>query len=404
MSKVLIAIDIENCFVQGGTLGAPFANDIKNNTGSRMTGKKFTELIDRLIKTGGFSDVYFTKDVHSVNHASFQSEYTLDPTTMKATSKDGKTYKYIEPFGKGGGIVVLGIYNDTDSRRTWKKKGELTSQFLWPDHCIKPQAGNNTSKTVNRKANRNDFAPLTQAEKNALLKPISNTTSVPYGHNLAHALAGYEDANRPSGVPESTHIHIVEKGFEKRIDSYSAIADAEGNYTPRITNSTEDGQVGETLLDSLSKKDPKDVYICGIARDFCVYYTALDLLNFWQPLNPENYTVHFLYDLTKEIFPKSIGEFEEGIKGDIQTLQSQQRTVNFKLEKGFTLDTLEPVLTVLSLKPGQVAKNITENAVDPTDFLGMREGMRRGIGGRRSKRHTKKHRSQKRRKTSSKRR
>lgn len=401
MSKVLIAIDIENCFLQGGTLGAPFSESNVNTNGSRMTGKKFTELIHELIKTGGFSDVYFTKDVHSVNHASFKSEYTLDSTTMKATiqTEEGpKTYDYIE-LPNSAGFIVLGIYNDKDSPRTWKKKGELTSQYLWPDHCIKPQAGNNTSKTVNRRANRNDFTPLTPAETNALLKPISNTSSVPYGHNLAHALAGYEDAKRPSGVPESTHIHIVEKGFEKRIDSYSAIADAEGNYTPRITNSTEDGQVGEKLLDSLSKKDPKDVYICGIARDFCVYYTALDLLNFWQPLNPEKYTVHFLYDLTKEIFPKPIDGFINGIKGDIETLQSQQRIVNFELERGFTLDTLKSVFSVMSLKDGEVAENINTNVVDPSGFLGMRKG-----GRRKSKRHTKKHRSQKRRKTSSKRR
>ena len=390
---ILIVIDVQRCFIQGGTLGGLFPEANMNNTGKRMNGKKFTELINKLIKTNKFSDVVFTKDVHSLNHKSFKSEYTFDPATKKATHTTTRIpYDYIEPFGPGGGYVILGVYTPSENR-TWKDAGSLSSQFLWPDHCIKSTPANNSSKKINKAMNgKNDGPALTAEESASLLVPISNNANGrPKGHTLAYDLSVYEDANRPADV--TSNIHIVEKGFEQRIDSYSAIADAEGNFTPTIKYSTTPAAVGTKLIDALKAKNPANIYICGIARDFCVYWSALDILNFFIPRNLESHTVHFLYDLTKAIFPKPLEAFNTEISNDITTLQTKQSTINFKLHKGFTIDSFVPVLEINSNQSLFIRENNTVNALPINSvkrFVAKKGGRRHTKKQRRSHKHGRK--------------
>lgn len=59
---------------------------------------------------------------------------------------------------------------------------------------------------------------------------------------------------------------IVEKGQDKRVEMYSAFADPFTN--PCVAQSD--------LADTLRKAQVTDVFIAGLAADYCVKYTALD--------------------------------------------------------------------------------------------------------------------------------
>ncbi len=58
---------------------------------------------------------------------------------------------------------------------------------------------------------------------------------------------------------------IIRKGYHEAIDSYSAFFD--------------NGKRAHTGLDGFLKSfDVQSVYVCGLAADYCVYYTAMDAL------------------------------------------------------------------------------------------------------------------------------
>jgi nicotinamidase/pyrazinamidase len=88
------------------------------------------------------------------------------------------------------------------------------TQILWPDHCI-------------------------QGSKGALFHPQLDTHKVK---------------------------HIVHKGIDKNIDSYSAFFD---NAHLRDTE----------LNDYLRGEQVDDIFILGLATDYCVKYTALDAVH-----------------------------------------------------------------------------------------------------------------------------
>ena len=75
---------------------------------------------------------------------------------------------------------------------------------------------------------------------------------------------------------------IIKKGENKLIDSYSAFYD--------------NLKLNKTGLDDLLKsKNINDVYICGLAFDYCVKFTALDAVDL-------GYNVYLFKDLTRSVF------------------------------------------------------------------------------------------------------
>ncbi|WP_010253076.1 bifunctional nicotinamidase/pyrazinamidase [Myroides injenensis] len=74
---------------------------------------------------------------------------------------------------------------------------------------------------------------------------------------------------------------IFRKGMDKEVDSYSGLFD--------------NGKRNSTgLLGYLKEKDITEVYVCGLAAEFCVYYTAKDLAD-------AGITTYFLNFATKPI-------------------------------------------------------------------------------------------------------
>jgi len=155
----LIIVDVQNCFVAGGSLPVTHGEDV-------------VPLINRLATV--FSTVVATQDWHTVGHVSF------------AASHAGmKPFDSIElSYGR---------------------------QVLWPDHCI----------------------------------------------------MGTEDAQLVPGLDAARVQLVIRKGFHQELDSYSAFREA-------------DHRTSTGLAGYLRERQVRRVFVCGLATDFCVAWTALD--------------------------------------------------------------------------------------------------------------------------------
>lgn len=155
----LIVIDVQNCFVEGGTL------PVKG-------GAEVVPVINRLAPA--FDNIVVTQDWHTAGHASFASSHAGRKPFETATLSYGR-------------------------------------QVLWPDHCVQ----------------------------------------------------GTEDAALRGDLRLPTAQLILRKGFHKDVDSYSAFEEADRKTTTG-------------LAAYLRARGIDTVYLCGLATDFCVAWTALD--------------------------------------------------------------------------------------------------------------------------------
>ena len=162
-SDALLVIDVQNCFVPGGSLAVKGGDEI-------------VPLINRLAKS--FHNVVLTQDWHTADHVSFASQH------------QGK--KPFETIQLGYGV-----------------------QVLWPDHCVQ----------------------------------------------------GTEGAAIVSGIDISHAQLMIRKGFHRDVDSYSAFLEAD--------RKTQTGLAGY-----LKGRGIKRVFVCGLATDYCVAWSALDARKF----------------------------------------------------------------------------------------------------------------------------
>jgi len=190
--RALLMIDVQNCFVEGGTLAVsgglgivPTINRIRN---------RYEQHFDLVVRT---------QDWHCPNHASFASAHVGYPVFSSRdlvynTNGDLCTTSNLAPKANYG-VDCTGAQTVT------------LSQTLWPDHCVQ------------------------------------NTTDADFVGNL---------------VKKSTDV-VVQKGYKCDLDSYSAFFD--------------NGHFHETVLNNiLIAHDIDEVYLVGIALDYCVYFSASD--------------------------------------------------------------------------------------------------------------------------------
>lgn len=81
-----------------------------------------------------------------------------------------------------------------------------------------------------------------------------------------HCVQGTKGAELLPELNAAAIDHIVEKGQDKRMEMYSAFADPFGN--PSLS--------GSKLAQILRDAGVTDVYVAGLAADYCVKCTALD--------------------------------------------------------------------------------------------------------------------------------
>ena len=159
VKSALIVVDVQNCFVDGGTLPVKGGADV-------------VPVINKL--SAAFENVVVTQDWHTPGHVSF------------ASAHQGK-----KPFET--------------------TKLAYGTQVLWPDHCVQ----------------------------------------------------GSDDAALLKGLTLPKAQLIIRKGYHQGTDSYSAFMEA-------------DGKTSTGLAAYLRAHNVDSVYVCGLATDFCVAWTALD--------------------------------------------------------------------------------------------------------------------------------
>ncbi len=114
-----------------------------------------------------------------------------------------------------------------------------------------------------------------------------------YGHEQTlwpdHCVQGTAGSELHPAIPWNRVSAIIRKGTDARTDSYSGFRN---NWDP-------DGKRPQTGLEGyLKAREITDVVLCGLARDFCVKWSAEDAA-------AAGFGTLFLWDLTRPVDPDS---------------------------------------------------------------------------------------------------
>jgi nicotinamidase/pyrazinamidase len=123
------------------------------------------------------------------------------------------------------------------------------------------------------------------------------TLALPHGAQELwpdHCVAGTRGAALHPGLPDAALTLLLRKGTRREVDSYSAFRE---NVGP-------DGGRPTTGLGAwLRARGVSRVFVCGLARDFCVRATAVDAA-------AEGFEVVVLDDLTRAVFAERRAEVD----------------------------------------------------------------------------------------------
>jgi len=113
---------------------------------------------------------------------------------------------------------------------------------------------------------------------------VYSNMEMDYGSQILwpnHCIQGSEGANFHRNLNTKKCDLILRKGCNPKIDSYSAFFENDKNTTTGLEG-------------YLIKKEIKQLYLCGLAFDYCVFYSALDGIDL-------GFDVFVFQDLTKAI-------------------------------------------------------------------------------------------------------
>ncbi len=128
--------------------------------------------------------------------------------------------------------------------------------------------------------------------------------TVPLAHGAQelwpdHCVRGTHGAALHPGLPDAAVTLVLRKGTRPDVDSYSAFRE---NVGP-------DGRRPTTGLGAwLKARGVRRVFLCGLARDFCVRASAVDAAE-------EGFEAFVLDDLTRPVFPERRGETDAAFAG-----------------------------------------------------------------------------------------
>jgi nicotinamidase/pyrazinamidase len=123
-----------------------------------------------------------------------------------------------------------------------------------------------------------------------------------YGHDQVlwpdHCVQGTGGAGLHPGLPWERVEAVIRKGTSPRVDSYSGFRN---NWNP-------DGVRPPTgLAGYLRERGIEEVWLCGLARDFCVRWTAEDAAE-------EGFVTRVLWDLTRSVDPSGDAALRGALK------------------------------------------------------------------------------------------
>ena len=161
-----------------------------------------------------------------------------------------------------------------------------------PGGALAVKGGENIVEPINRAQEEFDTIILTQdwhpiehssfaTNHNA---EVYSNMEMDYGSQILwpnHCIQGSEGANFHRNLNTNKGDLILRKGCNPKIDSYSTFFENDKNTTTGLEG-------------YLIKKEIKQLYLCGLAFDYCVFYSALDGIDL-------GFDVFVFQDLTKAI-------------------------------------------------------------------------------------------------------
>lgn len=122
-----------------------------------------------------------------------------------------------------------------------------------------------------------------------------------YGHEQVlwpdHCVAGTRGAELHKALPWDRLDAIVRKGSDPSVDSYSGF---------RNNWNSEGARPATGLGGLLRDRGVREVCVCGLARDFCVNWTAQDSADL-------GFDTFMLWDLTRPVDPAADDEVRDGL-------------------------------------------------------------------------------------------
>jgi len=114
-----------------------------------------------------------------------------------------------------------------------------------------------------------------------------------------HCVRASSGAALHPALPDEAVTLVLRKGTRREVDSYSAFRE---NVGP-------DGRRPTTGLGAwLSARGVRRVFVCGLARDFCVRFSAVDAA-------AEGFETVLVDDLTRAVFPERRAEVDAAYAG-----------------------------------------------------------------------------------------
>ena len=151
---------------------------------------------------------------------------------------------------------------------------DVQNDFM-PGGALAVPRGDEVLPVINRLAPRFANVVMTQdwhprghasfASSHPGRKPFE-TVELPYGKQVLwpeHCVQGTPGAALHAGLDVTKAQLVIRKGFHPDIDSYSGFVEA-------------DRRTSTGLAGYLKERNLKELYVCGLATDFCVAWTALD--------------------------------------------------------------------------------------------------------------------------------
>lgn len=144
---------------------------------------------------------------------------------------------------------------------------------------------------------------------------------MPYGKQMLwpdHCVQGTEGAEFHEDLVLKETDLVIQKGKNPDIDSYSAFFENDKKTPTRFDD-------GKTLTDALTERRVKNLYLVGLAGDYCVGSTALDALK-------EGFNVTVIKDATRSINPESERNMDVAIlKAGGKIIQSAELQASLSL-------------------------------------------------------------------------
>lgn len=182
------------------------------------------------------------------------------------------------------------------------------------DHVIEPLKRLMESGIFRRMAATQDWHPeghVSFASSHKNRKPMDSIDL--YGRPQTlwpdHCIQGTAGAQLHPDLPWKKVDAIIRKGTDPDCDSYSGFRNNWNSTGERLPTG---------LAGYLRELGLRDIFLCGLARDVCVRWTAEDAAD-------EGFRVVFLWDLTRSVDPSQDNRMESDLRSkEVQVISSER--------------------------------------------------------------------------------